>query len=150
MFAAIAFLLFALLIQVLGVAATYFGENIGWTASNNLRADLALYCLRLDMSFHNQRTPGEMIERIDGDVADLGIFFAQFAVRIFANMLLLIGVLAALYIEDWRIGLALTVYALISLLALNLMRSTAVPYWKAAREGSADLFGYLEEQLTGT
>ena len=57
----------------------------------------------------------------DGDLADLGIFFAQFAVRIFANMLLLIGVLVALYIEDWRIGLALTIYSLISLIALNRM-----------------------------
>ena len=27
------------------------------------RADLALHCMRLDMSFHNDRTPGQMIDQ---------------------------------------------------------------------------------------
>ena len=30
--------------------ATYTAENIGWTATNALRADLTLHCLRLDDS----------------------------------------------------------------------------------------------------
>ena len=34
------------------------------TESAALRADLAEHCLRLDMSFHNAHTPGEMIERV--------------------------------------------------------------------------------------
>jgi ATP-binding cassette, subfamily B, bacterial len=148
--AALTFLGLALIVQLLSVAATYVGENVGWTATNNLRADLALFCLRLDMSFHNGRTPGEMIERIDGDVVDLAIFFAQFIIKILGNLLLLGGILLALYFEDWRIGLALTVYALLSLYALNRLRDIAVPHWKAAREADADLFGFIEEQLSGT
>jgi ABC-type multidrug transport system fused ATPase/permease subunit len=138
------------LIQIFSVTATYLGESVGWTSTNNLRADLALHCLRLDMSFHNDRTPGEMIERIDGDVVDLAIFFGQFVVKILGNLLLLGGILIALYLEDWRIGLALTVYAAGSLYALNRLRDIAVPHWKAAREASADLYGYIEEQLSGT
>jgi ATP-binding cassette, subfamily B, bacterial len=148
--AALVFLGAALIIQALGVVSTYIGENIGWRATNNLRADLALYALRLDMSFHNDKTPGEMIERIDGDVVDLAIFFAQFVIKILANLLLLGGVLVALYLEDWRIGAALTVYSLISLWALNRLRDVAVPYWKASRDSSSDLYGYIEEQLSGT
>src|ERR671933_719217 len=52
-------------------ALTFVGEDVGWTATNQLRADLMLHCLRLDMAFHHERTPGQMIERIDGDVANL-------------------------------------------------------------------------------
>jgi ABC-type multidrug transport system fused ATPase/permease subunit len=148
--AAVIFLIFAGMIQFLGVTSTYIGENIGWVATNNLRADLARFCLRLDMSFHNDRTPGEMIERIDGDVIDLAVFFAQFAIKILANLLLLGGILLALYIEDWRIGLALTIYSIMSLYALNRLRDIAVPHWKGAREASADLYGFVEEQLSGT
>ncbi len=37
---------------------------IGWTATNELRADLTAHCLRLDQSFHKERSPGEMVERI--------------------------------------------------------------------------------------
>jgi len=148
--AAVLFLIFALIIQGLGVWSIYLGENVGWTATNALRADLMRHTLRMDMSFHNERTPGEMIERIDGDVSDLGIFFSQFIVNILGNLLLLVGVLIALYIEDWRIGLALTIYAIISLYGLNRLRDIAVPHWKVAREASADLYGFVEEQLSGT
>ena len=46
-----------------------------------LRADLARHCLRLDLPFHKTHTPGELIERVDGDVATLGTFFSQMAVK---------------------------------------------------------------------
>ena len=47
----------ALLQQVLAVTATYVGETVGWTATNALRADLALHCLRLDLGFHSGLSP---------------------------------------------------------------------------------------------
>ncbi len=148
--AAAAFLGVSLLLQAIGVASTYVGEDIGWQATNQLRADLALHCLRLDMSFHNDHTPGEMIERIDGDVADIAIFFAEFVIRILGNVLLLIGVLIVLAYEDWRVSLALGIFTILSFIGLTYLRQIAVVHWKAARQASADLFGFLEEQLSGT
>jgi len=148
--AALLFLGAALLQQVVGVAAVYVGEDVGWTATNRMRADLMLHCLKLDMYFHNERTPGQMIERIDGDVANLAIFFAQFVVRVFSSLLLLVGVLVVVLWEDWRISLVLALYAAISLAVLVALRRIAVPHWKAAREATTELFGFLEEQLAGT
>jgi ABC-type multidrug transport system fused ATPase/permease subunit len=147
---AVVFILSALVIQAFSVGATYVGEDIGWRATNALRADLALYALKLDMSFHNQRTPGEMIERLDGDIVDLAIFFSQFAIRIMANLALLVGILLMLSVEDWRMGLALTAYCGVSLWALNRLRNIAVPHWKATREMEAHVFGFIEERLSGT
>ncbi len=147
---AVTYLAASLLLQAVNVAATYVGEDIGWRATNQLRADLAHHCLRLDMSFHNDHKPGEMIERIDGDVADIAIFFAQFVIRMLGNLLLLIGVLLVLLAEDWRISLALALYTGLALVGLIYLRQVAVPHWKAAREASAELFGFLEEQLAGT
>ena len=66
--AALLFIGVALVTQVLEVAATYLGENVAWTATNALRVDLVEHCLNLDLSFHKSRTPGELIERVDGDV----------------------------------------------------------------------------------
>ncbi|MBK9711647.1 MAG: ABC transporter ATP-binding protein [Kouleothrix sp.] len=147
--AALLFIGVALLTQALSVAATYVSENVGWTATNLLRADLALHCLRLDMAFHKARTPGELIERIDGDVTALANFFSQFVIKVFGNLLLLVGVLAMLYREDARVGLAMTAFALVVLLALVKAQSIAVPHWKAARQTSAELFGFIEERLAG-
>ena len=148
--AGVIFLLTSLLLQLVGVAATYLGEDVGWQSTNQLRADLARHCLRLDMTFHNEHTPGEMIERIDGDVANIAVFFAQFVIRIVGNLLLIVGVLIVLLWEDWRISLALGLYTAVALYGLSRLRAIAVPAWKAAREANADLMGFIEEQLGGT
>jgi len=148
--AAILFIVVALFQQVLGVGAAYMGEFVAWTATNDLRAELAWHCLNLDMSFHNNISSGELIERIDGDVAELSNFFSQFVIRVIGNMILVIGILIAIYIEDWRLGLVFTFFVIVTLLALNRVRGIAIPSQKAVREASADLFGYLEERLAGT
>ncbi|MBN1287143.1 MAG: ABC transporter ATP-binding protein [Anaerolineae bacterium] len=148
--AALVFISLALLQQVVGVGATYTGENVAWTATNALRADLARHCLGLDMSFHNDRSPGELIERIDGDVAELSNFFSRFVISVLGNLLLLLGVLFVLLLEDWRLGIVFSLFASVTLFALNRVRGVAIPHQKALREATAELFGYLEERLAGT
>jgi ATP-binding cassette subfamily B protein/ATP-binding cassette subfamily C protein len=148
--AALLFVGVALVQQVASVLATYVGENVGWTATNALRTDVANHCLRLDMSFHNARTPGEMIERVDGDVNALSAFFSQFAIQVFGNALLLVGVLILLFREDWRVGAVFAAFATLALSAMLRLRDIAVPHWKAEREASAEQFGYLEERLAGS
>ena len=147
---AIAFIGIALIQQAVAVSVTYLGENVAWTATNDLRAELAEHALNLDMKFHNDHTPGELIERIDGDVTELATFFSQFALNLIANGMLLIGILIALFIEDWRAGLAFTVYSFLTITILGRLKDIAVPHQKARREAEAQLYGFIEEQLAGT
>jgi ATP-binding cassette subfamily B protein/ATP-binding cassette subfamily C protein len=140
----------ALIQQVIAVSVTYLGENVSWTATNALRAELAWQALNLDMRFHNDHTPGELIERIDGDVTELANFFSQFALNLLSNGLLLIGILVALFIEDWRAGVAFAVYSVVTILVLGRLKDIAVPHQKARREAEAHLYGFVEEQLAGT
>jgi ATP-binding cassette subfamily B protein len=136
--------------QMVSLAATYFGETVGWTSTNALRADLANHCLHLDMSFHNARTPGEMIERIDGDMNSLSNFFSQFVIQVFGNAILLVGALVLLYREDWRVGATFSAFVGLALVVMLRLRNVAVPHWEASRQASAEQFGFLEERLAGT
>jgi ATP-binding cassette, subfamily B, bacterial len=147
---ALLYLGLALLAQIATVCETYIAQNIGLTATNRLRNDLLLHTLGLDPEFHNSHTPGEMIERVDGDVALLGNFFSRFVVNLLGNAVLLVGVLALLVAIDWRAGLAVGVCGLSGIFLMNYLRRFAVPHFKVARQASADLFGYLEERLAGT
>ncbi len=147
---AVLFISIALIQQMVAVSVTYLGENVAWTATNALRAELAWHCLNLDMSFHNNRTPGEMIERIDGDVSKMAEFFSQFVIILLGNLLLLVGILAALFREDWRAGLAFSIFAASALVLLNRVRDLAMQHQKDLRQAEADMFGFIEEQLTGT
>ena len=72
---AVAFLAVAIIAQLLNIAVTWLGEVVAWTATNQLRIDLAEHCLGLDMAFHKEKSPGEMIERLDEDVTALAHFF---------------------------------------------------------------------------
>jgi ATP-binding cassette, subfamily B, bacterial len=145
-----AFLGFALLVQTLSVISVYLSEVVGWNATNALRADLALHALRLDMTFHNDKTPGDMIERIDGDVMDLAVFFSQLVVRVAGNIVLLIAILIVLFFENWVIGVGYLVFCTIALVAMRTFSAAAEPFWKASRDAHSDLYGFLEERLGGT
>jgi ATP-binding cassette, subfamily B, bacterial len=149
-FTAMAFIGVALLQQGIAVGVTYLGENVAWTATNALRAELAWHALNLDMRFHNDHTPGELIERIDGDVTELATFFSQFALNLVSNGLLLIGILIALFLEDWRAGLAFTIFSIATIIILGRLKDIAVPHQKARRQAEAEMYGFLEEQLAGT
>ena len=149
-YVALAFVFSSLLQQVIAVSATYVGENVAWTATNALRAELARHCMRLDMGFHNQHPPGELIERIDGDVSQLATFFSRLVIYVAGNLILLIGILVALLFEDWRLSVAFALFATVALYVLYRVRGIAVSHVKALRQAEADLFGYLEEQLSGT
>lgn len=135
--------------QLCAVGASYLGEAVAWTATNHLRVDLLDHCLHLDLPFHHARTPGEMIERLDGDVTTLTNFFSKFVVLIVGNLLLLFGVLVLLMQTDWRVGLIGVVLALTMLLILARLRNLGVPYAAAHRQSNAELYAYLEERLGG-
>ncbi|MEW5828590.1 MAG: ABC transporter ATP-binding protein [Chloroflexota bacterium] len=148
--AGLTFLGIALLQQGVSVAVTYLGENVAWTATNALRAELAWHALNLDMGFHNDHTPGELIERIDGDMTEMATFFSQFVITLLGNALLLAGILAALFLEDWRAGLGFTAFVGVAMLILYRVKDLALPHQKARREAESQLFGFIEEQLSGT
>jgi len=147
---ALLFIAIAVVQQTAAVGGTVLAENVGWRATNALRRDLARHCLRLDLSFHQQHTPGEMIERIDGDINAMARFFSQFVVQILGNTFLLIGVIVVLCREDLRVGAAIGIFVVITLIALLRLRNLAVPFWQRSREASARFFGFVEERLAGT
>jgi ABC-type multidrug transport system fused ATPase/permease subunit len=135
--------------QGMAVAETYVAERVSWAATNALRADLLAHLLRLDASFHAAHTPGALIERVDGDVATLGRFFSRFVVYVLGNGIFIAGVLLLLWLVDWRIGLGLTVFVVLALLAMLRIRAGALPHWAAERQATADFYGFLGEYLSG-
>ncbi len=147
---AVWFMVIAVLQQLFSVIATYFAEQVGWTATNEMRADLTTHVLDLDMGFHKEHTPGEMIERIDGDVTAQADFFSAFAIRVLGNSILMVGVMVMLWLENVWVGLGITVFFIIALAVMMRIQAWAVPLWKQVRARSAELMGLIGEQLGGT
>ena len=147
--AGIAYLIAGVLNQFLDAGASYLGTDIGWSATNRLREELTSHLFSLDMGFHNDTTPGEMIERVDGDVTAISEFISRFLVRLIAAGVLLTGVVIVCWFESPAMGLTITLYVVAVLLFLIRLRKIAVAAAEEERETSARLYGFIEERLAG-
>lgn len=146
--AAVLFIGFGVVRQIFKVIATYIGENIGWRATNNLRSDLINHCINLDMDFHKKHQPGEMLERVDGDVNSLFSFFSTFMLKLLSNFGLVIGIIILLFLEDWKIGVTITAFALLDVAVMKVVEKKAAIHWEKDRANNAELYGFLGEQVT--
>ena len=144
------FLVVAIATQILNVLEAYVAQNIAMIVTNRLRSDLTRHCLSLDMSFHNARTPGEMIERVDGDVSKLSNFLSSFLVQLTLNSLLVVGILILLFALDWRVGLPVAISVIVAVISARLLNSPLARLSAQEQQRNAELFGFFEERLSGT
>lgn len=149
-YAAAIFIGFSLIQQAISVCAAYYSENLGWTTTNRLRADLVEHCLSLDMTFHKSNTSGTLIERVDGDVNALANFFSSFMIHLLGNILLMLGILLLLFRENIWIGAAMSLFVVGAVFAIQWIRKFTVPVWTKWRAQNAELYGFIGEHLEGT
>ncbi|NBC71251.1 ATP-binding cassette domain-containing protein [Paenibacillus sacheonensis] len=148
--AAALFIGFSVVQGGISVLATYFSENLGWKTTNALRSDLAAHCLSLDMPFHKSQTSGALIERVDGDVNALANFFSSMIIHLIGNFLLMVGIIVLLFRESWLIGAGMTLFVIAAVFVIQQIRKFNGPFWKDWRQASAELYGFIGEQLEGT
>ena len=100
---------------------------------------MTIHTLGLDMSFHNARTPGELVERIDGDIERLANFFSQLTVALIGGMVMVAGIIAITWVEDLRGGLLTAAASVFSFTVRPRLLRLSVPFWHSesqARPGS--------------
>ncbi|MFC7621714.1 ABC transporter ATP-binding protein [Microlunatus sp. GCM10028923] len=140
----------ALAQQALSLAAGMASSRVALGAADALRERVTAHVLDLDLSFHDGQTPGELIERTDGDAGALSAFLSSFLVQVVGNVITLLGVLTLVLLDDGRIGLAMLAFVIIAAVVIMKLRHLAVPSAIEQRAASADLVGVIEEGLRGT
>ncbi|WP_344576698.1 ABC transporter ATP-binding protein [Nonomuraea roseoviolacea] len=135
--------------QAARLAAARLASRLAWDGTDRLRERLAGHALGLDMDFHGRHTPGELIERVDGDVVAVSGFVVAFLMDVVGGALLLAGVLGVVLAADPRLGCALLAYCVLIGLATTRAQRLAVPSATAARAAGARLYGEMEERIAG-
>jgi ATP-binding cassette subfamily B protein len=135
--------------ELLKLAVLWSSVKLSWRAGNRLREQLSEHALRLDLGWHARHSPGQLIERIDGDVEAMGIFFANVVLEVLGNILLVVGMVTVAFVIDPLAGLVLLAIVLFGTALLVKQRAVAVPAREAEREANAILYGDLEERLGG-
>ena len=145
----IAFLVVTLGGDALQVFVAWRSVSLAWRVGNRLRLDLARHALRLDLEWHGRHSPGQLIERLDGDIEAIVKFSSAAVLQLVGNVVLLAGVLVASLLVDWRAGLLIAVAAGAAVAVMLRLRVAGVPASDAGREVQGQLYGDLEERLGG-
>ena len=145
---AIVYLVIAVAAQAITVAVSWFATITAWRTTNQIRLRLARHVLGLDHEFHRQHTPGELIQRVDGDVTSVSDFLGRVVPRAVGATLMIVGMIIVLTAVDWRLAAGTAVYTLISIAAVVRGRHRAVGESSDEMGSYARLYGGIEERLT--
>jgi ATP-binding cassette subfamily B protein len=145
---AIAFLVIAVAAQAITVAVSWFATVTAWRTTNQIRLRLARHVLSLDHEFHRQHTPGELIQRVDGDVTSVSDFLGRVVPRAVGAALMMVGMVMVLSVVDWRLALGTAVYTVLSIAVVVRGRHRAVGESSDEMGSYARLYGGVEERLT--
>ncbi|WP_205315458.1 ABC transporter ATP-binding protein, partial [Nonomuraea lactucae] len=146
---ALGFLAVAVAGQAARLVTAWLASRLAWDGTDRLRERLAEHALGLDLAFHVRHPPGEMIERVDGDVVAVADFVVAFLLDVVAGVLLLAGMLVVVFTVDPLMGAALLAYCALAGFGMARAQRLAVPSAARSRAADAELVGHLEERLAG-
>ena len=107
---ALLFLAIAVATQILAVIVAWLATVAAWRTTNDLRLTMTRHVLGLDHEFHRTHTPGELIQRVDGDVTSVSDFLSTVVTKAAGAAMLVGGIIVVLFVLDWRLGLGMAVY----------------------------------------
>lgn len=145
---ALLFLGIAGVTQVLAVVVAWLATVAAWRTTNDLRVRMTRHVLELDHEFHRAHTPGELIQRIDGDITSVSDFLSQVVTKAAGAIMLVSGIVVVLTVLDWRLGLGMTVYLGIAFAVVIRTRHRAVGESSDEMGALGRLYGGIEERLT--
>ncbi|MEO6627706.1 MAG: ABC transporter ATP-binding protein, partial [Aquihabitans sp.] len=146
---ALLFLAATLTGDALQLVVTWFSVRLAWRVGNRLRSDLCRHALSLDLDWHGDHSPGQLIERIDGDIDAVTRFSSAAVLQLVGNAILVVGVLILAAFIDWRASLIIGLTVALAVMVMLHLRRVAVPYYDEEREVQGRLYGDIEERLSG-
>lgn len=145
---AVLFLIVAVATQLINMAVAWMATVTAWHTTNGIRIRLARHVLGLSHAFHRQHTPGELIQRVDGDVTSVSDFMGRVIPRAAGALFTMVGMIGVLIVVDWRLALGAFVYVVLAVAVVIHGRHRAVGESSDEMGSYARLYGGIEERLT--
>ncbi|HEN8802217.1 TPA: ABC transporter ATP-binding protein [Pseudomonas putida] len=112
-----------------------------------LRDDLYRHLQQLSPTFYGRRRTGDILSRLDGDVAEIQRFAVDSLFSAVSAVIGLVGAVALMLMLSWQLSLLLALLIPIEVLWLRWMRRKVEREVRSLRERSADVSSFLVETL---
>ncbi|MEX2663937.1 MAG: ABC transporter ATP-binding protein, partial [Vicinamibacterales bacterium] len=128
---------------------TWVLQNTGQRIMFDMRMQIYGHLQKIDVQFYDRNPVGRLMTRVTSDVDVLNELFTAGVVSVFGDIFLLIGIMGALALMDWRLAaIAFTVLPLIALVTQWFRRNVRESY-RSVRLWIARINAFLQEHITG-
>ncbi|OEC60140.1 ABC transporter ATP-binding protein [Pseudomonas sp. ENNP23] len=112
-----------------------------------LRDDLYRHLQQLSPAFYGRKRIGDILSRLDGDVAEIQRFAVDSLFSAVSSLIGLIGAVSLMLLLSWQLSLLLALLIPVEVLWLRWMRRKVEREVRGLRERSADVSSFLVETL---
>jgi ATP-binding cassette subfamily B protein len=134
---------------VLNILASYRYVAVSADVLFDMRLALYEHLQRLSPRFYARTRLGEIVSRINNDVAEVQRVAADTLLALLANVVFLVGSVAIMLLLNWRLFLLSVALVPLSVLALRRYQDRLTGQVKELRERSAEIGSFLIETLMG-
>jgi ATP-binding cassette subfamily B protein len=132
-----------------GFGQRYYGEWITHRVAYDLRNNFYQSVQRLPFAFHDKSQIGDMMSRATSDISESERFVGIGLSDLFATVILLVGVMVAMFLENSTLALYTLGPLIVLVLATVRFGGVVRPRFKAIQEQMGLLSSVMQESMTG-
>src|SRR3989475_4596824 len=130
-------------------AETYVLQNTGQKIMYDMRMQVFRHLHTLAPSFYDKNPVGRLITRVITDVDVLNELFSAGIVSIFGDIFTLSGIMVAILVLNWELGLVTLSVVPLIFLTTAIFRRKARDSYRRVRIAIAKINAFLQEHITG-
>jgi ATP-binding cassette, subfamily B, multidrug efflux pump len=134
---------------IAGFAQRYYGEWLTHRFAFDIRNEFYNRIQALPFAFHDRTQTGDIMSRVTSDITETERFVGIGMMDLLATVLLLGGVIVAMLLEDFRLGLLGLLPMPILIVATLRFGNTVRPLFKRIQDQMGELASAMQESLTG-
>jgi len=146
---AVIYILLLLIRFVCASAETYVLQNTGQKIMYDMRMQVFRHLHTLAPSFYDKNPVGRLITRVITDVDVLNELFSAGIVSIFGDIFTLSGIMVAILVLNWELGLVTLSVVPLIFLTTAIFRRKARDSYRRVRIAIAKINAFLQEHITG-
>ncbi len=149
--AAFVLTMLAIVLVTIGIDITknWWCTSLGARISMDLRAQMYGKLQTLSLTFLNSRKPGDLMNRIVGDVGEIRRFLEDVFGGMLSQLFTMVGTLVFLLALNWKLAVASVIFVPIVLVANRIWRRKIHRMFRAQRRKSDQLNSALQDVVSG-
>jgi ATP-binding cassette subfamily B protein len=146
----VAIMLVAVILQaLLQYLQAIVTQWIGQQTIYDLRKEIMEQLQRLSLRFFDKNPVGRLVTRITSDVEVLNELFSSGLIMVFADVFVVIGIFAFMFLTSWKLALVVTIVLPMLIGATSLFRKKARESYREIRVLLARINAFLSEHVAG-